>query len=125
MFNIKRILLAVFISCSMGALAIYPQAATAELRANKEVIKDVLESLNEALAKVDNKESKDAILESINNARQASKEINVGSLGAIVDRGNDAIIASRRNVKNDDMPAATDSLKSAIDIYTEMGKKTL
>lgn len=125
MFNLKRILLAVFISCSIGAMSIYPQAATAELRPNNEVIKAVLESLNEALTAVESKESKETILASLKNARQDSKELNVGSLGALSDRGNDAIISSRRNVKNDDMPAATESLKSAIELYKEMGKKTL
>lgn len=125
MFNFKKILLAVFISCSIGAMSIYPQTATAELRPNKEVIKAVLESLNEALAAIDNKESKEVILASIQNARQESKELNVGSLGALSDRGNDAIISARRNVKNDDMPAAAESLKSAIELYKEMAKKTL
>ena len=125
MFNLKRILLAVIISCTMGAMSIYPQIAAAEMRSNSEVIIDVLKSLNEALTQVENKEPKETILSSIQNARQASKEINVGSLGAITDRGNDAIISSRRNVKNDDMPAAEESLKSAIDIYKEMGQKTL
>lgn len=121
----KKILLALFISCSIGGISMYPQMAAAEMRPNKVVIKVVLEDLNEALGKIESNESKDDILASLQNARQASKEINVGSLGAIVDRGNDAIISTRRNVKNDDMPAATESCKSAISIYKEMGNKTL
>lgn len=129
MFNFKRILLAVIISCSMGAMGTYSTGAIAAkgtpMRPNKEVTKDVVNSLNEALAAIDNKESKEVILGHIQNARQFSKEINVGSLGAIVDRGSDAILSARRNTKNDDMVAAHESVTSAISLYTEMGHKTL
>ncbi len=125
MFNLKKILLAVFISCSIGGMSVYPQIAAAEMRSNKEVIKEVLEALNETLAGIESNESKDAILASLQKARQATKEISVGSLGAIVDRGNDAILSVRRNVKKDDMPAAAESCNAAIVIYKEMGNKTL
>ena len=130
MFNFKRILLAVIISCSMGAMSTYSTGAIAAgkgtpMRPNKEVTKDVVNSLNEALEALDKEYSKEAILAYIQDARQFSKEINVGSLGAIVDRGSDAILSARRNTKNDDMDAARESLTSAIALYTEMGKKTL
>jgi hypothetical protein len=128
MFNLKKVLFAVIISCSIGTMSVYSTTAASaskSMRPNKEVAKDVVNSLNEALSAVENKESKETILGLIQNARQFSKEINVGSLGAMVDRGADAIVSSRRNVKNDDMDAAVVSLNLAIKTYTEMGKKTL
>jgi hypothetical protein len=125
MLNFKRILLAVAISCSIGAMSVYSTAATAAMRPNKEVTKDVVGALNEALAAVKSNESEKVILDDIQNARQFSKEINVGSLGAIVDRGADAIVSSRREVKSGDMDAATTALEGAILLYTEMGENTL
>lgn len=127
MFNVKRILLALVIACSMGAMATISAPAVAEegMRPNAEVIQDVLKSLNNAATALDNNESKQVIMEYIQNARQFSKEINVGSLGAIVDRGADAILSSRRNIRNDDKDGARESLSSAIEEYTEMSKKTL
>lgn len=125
MLNFKRILLAVAISCSIGAMSVYSTAATAAMRPNKDVTKDVVGALNEALAAVKSNESEKVILDHIQNARQFSKEINVGSLGAIVDRGSDAILSARREVNNDDMDAATTALEGAILLYTEMGENTL
>ena len=125
MLNLKKILLAVAISCSIGAMSVYSTAATAAMRPNKEVTKDVVGALNEALAAVKSNESQEVILDHIQNARQFSKEINVGSLGAIVDRGSDAIMSSRREVKSGDMDAATTALEGAILLYTEMGENTL
>jgi hypothetical protein len=125
MLNFKRILLAVAISCSIGAMSVYSTAATAAMRPNKEVTKDVVGALNEALAAVKSNESEKIILDHIQNARQFSKEINVGSLGAIVDRGADAIVSSRREVKSGDMDAATTALEGSILLYTEMGENTL
>ena len=125
MLNLKKILLAVAISCSIGAMSVYSTAATAAMRPNKEVTKDVVEALNEALAAVKSNESQEVILGHIQNARQFSKEINVGSLGAIVDRGSDAIMSSRREVKSGDMDAATTALEGAILLYTEMGENPL
>jgi hypothetical protein len=128
MFNLKKVLFAVIISCSIGTMSVYSTTAASaskSMRPNKEVAKDVVNSLKEALSAVENKESKETILDHIQNARQFSKEINVGSLGAMVDRGADAIVSSRRNVKNDDMDAAVVSLNLAIKTYNEMGKKTL
>lgn len=127
MSNFKKILFAVIISCSMGAMSTYSTVATAagKLRPNKLVVKDVLGSLNEAIDALENNEPKESILSYIQNARQFSKEITVGSLGAIVDRGADAIISSSRNVRNDDYKAARESLDYAVEEYTTMGKKTL
>lgn len=129
MLNFKRILAALIIACSMGTMATYStQAAAATtlppMRPNKLVVKDVLKSLNEALAAIDNKESKDVVMGHIQKARQFSKEITVGSLGAIVDRGADAIIGASRNTRLGDMDAARKSLEYAIEEYTEMGRKT-
>lgn len=127
MFNLKKILLVIIISCSMGAMSTYSTIATAAgtSRANKDVIKDVLKSLNEALAAIENNESKEATLGYIQNARQLSKEINVGSIGAIADRASGAIVDSSRNIKNGDKDATRESLNSAVKEYTEMSKKTL
>ncbi len=127
MLNFKRILFAVVISCSIGTLTTVSTIATAgeAMRSNTEVIKDVLKSLNESVAALDNNESKQIVLKYIQNARQFSKEINVGSLGAIVDRGADAILSSSRSLRKDDKDAARESLNSAIEEYTEMGRKTL
>ncbi|MGR9074241.1 MAG: hypothetical protein ACU833_14370 [Gammaproteobacteria bacterium] len=126
MFNFKKILLAVWIACSMGAISVYSTTAVAEgLRANKDVIEDVLKSLNEAMSAIENSEPKDTILEHILSARQFSKEMNIGSLGAITERGAGAIVNSLRNVKKDDLEAARVSINSAIEEYTEMSKITL
>lgn len=127
MINLKRILLAIIISCSIGAMSTYSTIATAAgtARANKDVIQDILKSLNEALAAIENNQSKESILSSIQNARQFSKEINVGSLGAIVDRGSSAIVSASQNIKSGDKDATRESLNSAVKEYTEMSKKTL
>ncbi len=130
MLNFKRIMVGLIISCSMGGMATYSTLAAAatsipDMRPNKEVVKDVLKSLNDALVAIDNEESKKVVLSHIQKARQFSKEIAVGSLGAIVDRGADAIISSSRNTRKDDMDAARESIKYAIKEYTEMGKRTL
>ncbi len=124
MLNFKRILFAIAISLSMGTVSVYSTTAAA-MRPNKEVTKDVVETLNKALTAVEANESQEAILGYIMEARQHSKEISVGSLGAIVDRGSDATISARREVKAGDMDAAASALKGAILLYQEMGEKTL
>lgn len=127
MFNLKRILLAIIISCSMGAVSTYSTEATAAgtSRTNKEVIQDILKSLNEALAAIENNESNEVTQGHIQRARQFSKEINVGSIGAIADRASGAIVDSSRNIKNNDKNAARESLNAAVKEYTAMSNKTL
>lgn len=127
MFNFKKILFAIIISCSMGAITTYSTTAAAAgtSRANKDVINDILKSLNDALAAIENNESKEAILANIQSARQFSKEINVGSIGAIADRASGAIVDSSRNIKKGDKEATREALNSAVKEYTEMSKKTL
>lgn len=127
MFNLKRILFAIIISCSMGAMGTYSAVANANgtARANKDVIVDILKSLNDALATIENNEPKEATLSHIQSARQFSKEINVGSIGAIADRASGAIVDSSRNMKKNDKEATRESLNAAVKEYTEMSKKTL
>lgn len=127
MSNFKKILFAIIISCSMGVMSTYSTVVSAAgtLRPNTEVIKEVLKSLNEAVVSIENNEAKESTLKHIQDARQLSKEINVGSLGAIVDRGADAIISSARNIRKDDTAAAREALDLAIEEYTEMSRKTL
>ncbi len=125
MLILKRILLTLFIACSMASLTTYSTVASAELRDNSEVVEAVLKSLNSALAALNENAEKDVVLAKLQEARQHSKEINVGSLGAIVDRGADAIIRAKRNVKADDRAEATDAINEAIEEYTEMGRRTL
>lgn len=121
----KRILLALFISCSMVSVATYSSIASAELRPNGDVVNDVLKSLNSALASINEGKEKEVVLAQLQDARQFSKEINVGSLGAIVDRGSDAVLRAKRNVKQDNKEGSIEAINDAIAEYTEMGKRTL
>ena len=125
MFNFKKILLAVIISCSIGTMSVYSTAATAEMRPNKEVCADIVKSLKKTLAGIENNEPQEDLLAEMQNARQFSKGISVGPLGAITERGTDALRSSQKNIKNGDMDAARESVTSAIQLYTEMGNKTL
>ncbi len=126
MLNFKKIIFAVVIACSMGGMSTYSSVATAyELRDNKSVIKDVLEAVNTALASIENKDAKDVIAGHVQSARQFSKEVNVGSLGSMVQRGSAAIISAGSNLKKDNMEGATEALNEAVKEYEAMAKVTL
>lgn len=123
----KRVVLAIIIACSVGAMGAYSAVATAAAaaRSNKVIITDILKSLNDALAAIQGNESKEAILGHIQSARQLSKEINKGSVGASADRASDAVVNASRSIKSGEIEAARDAINAAIKEYNDMAKKTL
>ena len=113
MNTIKNILIACSIALFLGAAT---NAAAATRTGMEGPINTTIQHIEETLSAIEANDLGVA-QEHINAARQSSKQIFGGTLASKAQRGADAIVSARSQVKDGKADDATATLKSALEVY--------